>query len=165
MDLSYRFCFVSDAVPYAHHDIHRLKEYWPTIKGSITEKDCLALDTGYLSFDQSDRGCKFHIKKRSATNHPLSKEDLLFNVKIEESRRFVELEFDKLKSTFRITKHKYRGDRKDLNEYVQFCFALHNEIAEYDYSPKKYSNEWDGPLIRLEFKKKGNKGVSFGWNF
>lgn len=162
MDLSHRFCFVSDAVSYAHHDIHRLKEYWQTIKQNLSTKDCLALDTGYLSFDRSDRGCKFHIKKRSGKNHPLSKEDQLLNVKIEESRRFIEIEFDKLKSTFRIIKHKYRGDRKDLSEYVRFCFALHNEKAEYEYSPKKYSNEWTGPVPHLEFEKKGNKHVCFG---
>ncbi len=161
MDLSHRFGFVSDAVPYAHHDIYRLKQCWPNIEDNITKKDCLALDTGYLSFDRLDRGCQFHIKKRAAVNHPLSKEDDLFNIKVEESRQFIELGFDKVKSVFRICKHKYHGDRKDLNDYVRFCFALHNEIAEYEYSPRNYSNEWTGPVVRLEFEKTGNKGVSF----
>ncbi len=107
MSLDQQFVFVSNAVPYAPHDIERLRQHWPSISHIVNKKDVLALDTGYLSFDRDHQDCQFAIKKRPTKNHPLSEEDERYNQLVEETRRFIELAFDKVKLRFRILKHKY----------------------------------------------------------
>ena len=102
------------------------------------------------------------IKKRATRGHPLSNEDDHRNIAIEDTRRFIELEFGRLKQTFRIAEAKYRGARGNLSKYIRFCFAMYNEITLFEKNHKVYVNEWTGNIPKLEVKVHGAKRVSDG---
>jgi hypothetical protein len=156
IDLGHIIRWVSEAVPYAQHDIKRLRESLPEILPHLDTSDVLILDKGYQGINNHVNIGTWHVKKKKPKDGQLPKEDVEYNQDLEKVRRHIEFTIGSLKARFDTLAKTWRNDRRWITIVVRFCEAVHNNIILYNRHLVRYDSSYKGPIPK-PVNEKGKK--------
>jgi hypothetical protein len=146
MRLDKKFAFVSNAEPAAKHDLERLQEVQQHILQNLGQNEGIVLDKGFVGFVPVEPRGQWLIMHKRPKHGELSVDEKKRNKEISLVRKPIEKELGDINSRFEIFAVKYRHNREWFTTLLRFGVAVHNLIVDFFANPRRFCQEWNGPV-------------------